>query len=159
MRGFPTFRDSSPNHHRRRLLATENRFHRCEDTIRTLCQNSVLRVEFGVNSEHFLARKDYFTSLSASFVAFKRIFDLSNLYCFCNAVSCCLLVVFKRDNLRSSLTMILTLFVNFQVPSNFPYVSLRVPPYSLPNDFNFGLCASSSGASTSGPILHVPNSL
>ena len=96
-----------------------------------------------------------------SFIVFKRIYDLScNLFCFCNDVSCCLLVIFKGNNLRSSLTMILTLFfINFQASSPCPHALLGVPPYSLPNDFNFGLCASRSGRSHMGRLLHVPSSL
>ena len=45
-----------------------------------------------------------------SFIAFKRIFNLSNLFCFYNTVSCCLLIIFTGNSLRSSLTMVLTLF-------------------------------------------------
>ena len=58
----------------------------------------------------FSSEKMISPACEPSFIAFKRIINLSNLFCFCNAVSCCLLVIFKGDNLRSSLVMVLTLF-------------------------------------------------
>ena len=45
-----------------------------------------------------------------------------------------------------------TLVINFQASSHFTHASLGVPLYSLPTDFNFGLCVSSLGASTSESI-------
>ena len=104
----------------------------------------------------FSLEKNDFFSLRAILHCSQENLYISNLFCF-NAISCCLLGIFKEDNLRSeTLTMVLTLFLSFQAPSHFLHASLRVPPYSLHNDFNFELCASSSGASTSGPIATFP---
>ena len=161
-RGFPTVRDGSPNHHQRRLLATENRFHGCGDAISALFVKILSFCELNLASTGniFSSEKMISPPCVPFFITFKRIFDLSNLFCFCNVVSYCLLVIFKGDNLRSSLTMVLPLFSSIaKLQAIFLMLCMGVPLYSLPNGFNFGLCASSSGRPHLSQSLHVPSSL
>ena len=58
----------------------------------------------------FSSEKIIFPESMRSFIQFRRILALSILFWFCNAVSWCLLVLFKGDNLRSSLTIVLAVF-------------------------------------------------
>ena len=122
-RGFRTLTDGSPNHRRRRLLATENRFHGCGDTIRTLCQIlSFCELNLASTVNIFLSEKVISPACLPSFFAFREssIFSTS----FASATPLAIFLMFR----------------------------LGVPPYSLPNYFNFGLCASSSRASASGSV-------
>ena len=113
--GSPILRDGSPYHCQGRFLAAVNGIYGTGNVVSTLSQNSVvLRVELGLNSKIFSSEKKIFPASVPSFIRFRRILALYILFCFCNAVSWCLLVIFKGDNLRSSLTIVLTVFfINF----------------------------------------------
>ena len=160
-RRSPTLRDGSPNHHRGRLLATENSLYGWRDTVSTFCQNSVvLGVEFGLHSEHFLIRKDDLTSLRAIFHCIQK--DLWSIQP--------LLFLQVRELLpvghfeRGQLEVFFddgshTFSVDIQTLSDLSHASLGVPPYPLPNAYDFGWSACSARSSTPGSITCCPQFL
>ena len=96
----------------RQFLATVNHFFKLLGMLSALFARilSFWELNFALIVKIFLSEKIISHALVPFFIQFKRILDLSNLFCFCNAVSCCLFDILKGDILRSSLTMVLTVF-------------------------------------------------
>ena len=114
------------------------------------------KLNWALTVKIFSSKKIISPASMPSFIWFRRILALSILFCFCNAVSWCLLVIFKGDNLRSSLTIVLTVFSSIlkslaiSLRVSYPF---GVPPYPLPNGLNFGWGVSSLESSTSGTTI------
>ena len=101
----------------------------------------------------FLSEKIIFSASMPSFIHFRRILALFILFCFCNAVSWCLLVIFKGDNFRQFFLSVFSSIFKFLV------IFLGIPPYLLPDDLNFSWNANSLGLPTSGTTSDVLSSL
>ena len=107
----------------------------------------------------FSSEKMILLACVPSFIAFKRIFDLSNLFCFCNAVSYWLRVVFKGDNLRPSSAMVLTFFSSISKLLVI-FLMLRLRFLSIRSIMTISNCVRAVRKHPhQGRSLHVPSSL
>ena len=120
--------------------------------IRSFCE-----LNWASTDKIFSSEKKISPASMPSFIQFWKILALSILFCFCNAVNWCLLVIFKGDNLRPSLTIVLTYFLSiFKSLAIFlgvPPYPFGAPLYLLPNGLNFGWGVSSLQLPTFGTII------